>query len=124
MTHKEKFLIVILTIFTLGFCWLYWHCKNKKQQELKKGNVTKLDSRINIEELITLLGGKENITGIEPSLSKVKILFKNKANVNFEEIKNLKYVSGILISSNSTNIIVGEYAKKIAEVMKEELKSK
>ncbi|WP_338822286.1 PTS sugar transporter subunit IIA [Mycoplasmopsis felifaucium] len=115
MTKKDKFLIVILTIFTLGFCWLYWHIKNKKIKESKQGKIQKLESNMNVLELINLLGSKENIKEINSSVSSIKIEFLDKNKVNFEAIKQLKYVSGLMISTNKTTLIVGDYAKKLAQ---------
>ncbi|WP_027335089.1 PTS sugar transporter subunit IIA [Mycoplasmopsis felifaucium] len=115
MTKKDKFLIVILTIFTIGFCWIYWQNKNKKIKDAKKGNIQKLDTNMNVAELINLLGTKSNIKEVSASVSGVKIEFFDKNKVDFESIKKLKYVSGLMISTNKTTLIVGEYAKKLAQ---------
>ncbi|VEU75350.1 PTS system IIB component [Mycoplasmopsis maculosa] len=114
MTKKDKFIVFILTIVTFGFCWLYWKIQHKKRQNIINGNYKKLDSSIDIEELINLVGGKENILKAESTISRVKIFINDKKNVNIDKLNNLKYISGLMISTNSISINVGDYAKKIA----------
>ncbi|WP_029513222.1 PTS sugar transporter subunit IIA [Mycoplasmopsis primatum] len=124
MTKKDKFIIVLLTIITLGFCWLHWHIKNKKIQQIKKGEIKKLDPSIKIDELISLLGSSDNITAVESSISTLKCTVKNKDLINVEKIKSLKYVTGIMVSTSRISLVVGDYAKKINEIMNQEFMNK
>lgn len=121
MSKKDKFLIVLLTIVTLGFCWLYWHVQNKKEQKLKKGEINKLDSNIKLDELVELLGSKENINSVNATFSNLKVEFNDKKAVNVDELQKLKYVSGVMISSTKMTLVVGDYAKKIAEELNKKL---
>lgn len=107
MTKKDKFKIVILTIFTLGFCWLHWYRINKKHQNLVQG---KIDADINqreIDELIRFIGGLDNITDVSSSGSKLKIFFKNSQLIDSKSIIDNKLATGAFVSSDSITLIIG-----------------
>ncbi|QSF13753.1 PTS sugar transporter subunit IIA [Mycoplasma sp. Mirounga ES2805-ORL] len=124
MKKRDKFAIVMLTIFTLGFCWLHWKIqanKYKKLASIDKEDI-KLPSVIKIDNLISLLGNKDNIKGSRSTISNLIIEINNKDNVNVDEIKQLKYVSGVMISSQKITLIVGDYASKISNELIKKLK--
>ncbi|MBZ4195543.1 PTS transporter subunit EIIB [Mycoplasma tauri] len=122
MTKKDKFIIVILTIFTIGFCWLYWKLKAKKIQKNKRGEINKLDSSVDIEQLINFLGTRKNIISVDNSISSLKVKFKEKELINVEALKKLKYISGVMLSTNKISLIVGSYAKLISIKLNDFLK--
>ncbi|KUH47289.1 hypothetical protein [Mycoplasmopsis meleagridis] len=117
MNCKDKLLVSFLTIITFGLCWVYWKKKNQKQQNLYKGKI-ELDKKINLEELVLFLGKKDNITNIESSASKVTIFFQNKALIDINSIKKIKYITGMMINNNKITLIVGEYALSIANELR------
>ncbi|RMX35330.1 phosphotransferase system, EIIB family protein [Mycoplasmopsis fermentans MF-I2] len=122
MSKKDKFLVVLLTIVTLGFCWLYWHLKNKKEQKIKKEGVNiKLPSNIKVVELVDNLGGKENIEEVNASISNIKVLIKDKTLIKMDKLQDTKFITGIMISTNKISLVIGDYARKLALEMNEYL---
>ncbi|QBF34537.1 PTS sugar transporter subunit IIA [Mycoplasmopsis phocirhinis] len=115
MTKKDKFLVVILTIFTLGFCWLYWYLKNKKHQQILTGKQQITLSQNKVDELISLLGGKQNISDVSASGSRLFIVVDKKDLVKANQIMNNKLASGVFMSSNKITLIMGEYAQTYAQ---------
>ncbi|WP_029512585.1 hypothetical protein [Mycoplasmopsis iners] len=114
MKVKDKFLIGLITVCTLGFCWLYWKKQAKKQQAILQGDA-ELPNYVNLTELVAFLGGNDNITEISHTFSNVKISFLDRAKIDVEAIKNLKYVSGIMLNQQKITLIVGEIAKILAK---------
>ncbi|MGV2393206.1 UNVERIFIED_CONTAM: PTS transporter subunit EIIB [Campylobacter lari] len=84
----------------------------------KNGDIKKLDKSMKLDELILFLGGKENIKDVESSLSRIKIHFNDKGLIKIDELSNLKYISGVLISSTNISLNVGEYAQKLTDELK------
>ncbi|MCE6061604.1 PTS transporter subunit EIIB [Mycoplasmopsis agalactiae] len=121
MTTGDKWKIAMLTIFTLGFCWLYWRIKNNKVKKLKKGEINRLDSSMDTLELVNLLGGKNNIISASSTISRIKVFINDKTAVQKDKLEQLKYVSGLMISSNNISIVVGDYAKKLCEELNNEI---
>ncbi|UUD35683.1 PTS transporter subunit EIIB [Mycoplasmopsis caviae] len=122
MSKKDKFLVVLLTIVTFGFCWVYWRTRNRKELKLKReGTNIKLPSNIKIVELVDNLGGKENIEEVSASISNIKVLIKNKSLVKMEELQSTKFITGIMISTNKISLVVGDYARKLAIELNEYL---
>ncbi|BAW18061.1 hypothetical protein MBVG596_0157 [Mycoplasmopsis bovigenitalium] len=118
MTKKDKFKIVILTIFTLGFCWLHWYRINKKHQNLVQG---KIDADINqreIDELIRFIGGLDNINDVSSSGSKLKIFFKNSQLIDSKSIIDNKLATGVFVSSDSITLIVGVKSSAYVNALK------
>lgn len=114
MTFKDKLLLILLTIFTLGI-YLIVIYKNKSKpesSELSRSEKVTVD----IDKLKSLLG-EDNIVGSEFTHTKVKIFIKDKSKVNVNEIQNLKGISGVFASSKYITIIVGNQAKKIATLL-------
>lgn len=82
-------------------------------KKLKTSNKINFD----INDLISALGGLENIIDLEASLNSLKVAIKNKANVNQESIKKLG-AKGIMLSSNKVSIIFGDNSLAICEAIK------
>ncbi|MCS4537185.1 PTS sugar transporter subunit IIA [Mycoplasma sp. CSL7475-4] len=115
MTKKDKFIIVVLTIVTLGFCWLFWYLKNKKHQRILSGKQNISVSQNKINSLVDLLGGRENITSAKASGSRLFIVVDKKESVKASQIMNNKLATGVFMSSNKITLIMGEYAASYAE---------
>ena len=114
MTFKEKFLFVFLQIITFGLIWIYW---NKQKAKFSQENQLSVATKTNfdVEKLIELVGNKDNILEVTNTHTKVKIQFKDRYQVNQNEINNLKGVSGIFFNDQTITIIVGNEAKLIQE---------
>lgn len=113
MTLKDKIILVLLSIITLGIYPLIIF-KNKNK-EVKSELSTSNKISINIDKLKTLLGGKKNIAGAEYTHTKVKIFLKDTKLANINKIKELKGISGVFGTSKNITIIVGNQAKLLAE---------
>lgn len=114
MTTKEKALYWFLLIITLGLISIYWKTKrvSVKDELSKKEKIT-----INLNKLISLLGGKENIKSVESTNTKIKVNYINRDNIQIEDIKNINGVSGVFATSSYVQIIVGKEAQAIERKM-------
>lgn len=120
MTFKEKFLFVFLQIITFGLIWIYW---NKQKAKFSQENQLSVATKTNfdVEKLIELVGNKDNILEVTNTHTKVKIQFKDRHQVNQNEINNLKGVSGIFFNDQTITIIVGNEAKLIQELINQNI---
>ncbi|MBZ4203958.1 PTS transporter subunit EIIB, partial [Mycoplasma tauri] len=80
------------------------------------------DSSVDIEQLINFLGTRKNIISVDNSISSLKVKFKEKELINVEALKKLKYISGVMLSTNKISLIVGSYAKLISIKLNDFLK--
>ncbi|MGL5590701.1 MAG: PTS glucose transporter subunit IIB [Metamycoplasmataceae bacterium] len=112
MTGKEKFIYWFLTIITLGLIHLHWRTKKVevKDELSRKNKIT-----INMKKLIAFLGGTENISSVESTHTKVKIFFKDREMVEIENIRLINGISGVFVTSNYLQIIVGNEALLIEQ---------
>ncbi|MBU4689731.1 PTS sugar transporter subunit IIA [Mycoplasma zalophidermidis] len=117
MTKKDKFIITMLTIFTLGFCWLYWSQKNKKQALVLQGKENVKISFNQSNELVNLLGGDGNILNLEAKGSKLIIEVLNKENVMLAKILEKNIATGAFVNTNKVTLIMGEHATAYAKSM-------
>ncbi|AIA29444.1 PTS sugar transporter subunit [Mycoplasmopsis californica] len=115
MTKKDKFNLVLLTIFTLGFCWLHWYLRNKKRKNIILGKKDLNISDAKSDELISLLGGVDNIISLSAKGSKLIVEVSDKNIVNVNQIKSKKIASGIMISTSKITLIMGEQAHSYAQ---------
>ena len=90
MTTLDKIKITLLTIFTLGFIWIWINKKPVAKNELTVEKKVK----VNIETIIKSIGAK-NIVEITNTQQRVKIIFKDKKKVDKESLKNLKGISEV-----------------------------
>ncbi|MGL5205783.1 MAG: PTS glucose transporter subunit IIB [Metamycoplasmataceae bacterium] len=112
MTGKEKFIYWFLTIITFGLIHLHWKTKKVavKDELSRKDRIT-----INMNKLINFLGGPENISSVESTHTKVKIFLKNREIVEIENIRSINGISGVFVTSNYLQIIVGNEALLIEQ---------
>lgn len=115
MTFKDKLILIILSIITLGIYPLIIF--NKKNDEIKNELSVEKKVTVNVHALLENLGGADNITGTEYSHTKVKIFIKDKSIVKVEEIQNIKNITGVFATSKHITIIVGKQAKKLAAML-------
>lgn len=59
------------------------------------------------KKLLAALGGKENIDHITYCATRLRILYKNKNLVDFDEIKKLPDISGSITKADSVQVIIG-----------------
>ncbi len=89
---------------------------------LKKKTPKKISkSTVDIEKLISFLGGKDNIISSSHSPSKLTVLLKDNSKTNIDGIKELG-ASGIVEGKDSTSIIFGKISEVIDSDLKEYLK--
>ncbi|AJR12360.1 PTS glucose transporter subunit IIB [Mesomycoplasma dispar] len=110
----SKIIYFLLQIFSFGF---FAKHINKKHNKTKSDLTFEKKFDFKIEELINLLGGKKNIKSSDFSISRLKIQLKSTENLDFEKIKKLKGVSGIVVNSETISLIVGNKSKAISEAI-------
>nr|WP_318027034.1 hypothetical protein [Mycoplasmopsis bovis] len=58
---------------------------------------------------------------VSNTISRIKVIINDKSIVQKDKLEQLKYVSGIMISSNNVSLVVGDYAKKLSEELNNEI---
>ena len=103
------FIGVILSLLLLyfGFTRLI------KNKELNN----KVMSTIDINALLTALGGRDNLTDVKSSPSKLTVALKNHDLVKVEDIQKLG-ASGIVEGKENLSMIFGKQSSLIAEDLK------
>ncbi|MGY6171919.1 hypothetical protein ACW95P_01070 [Candidatus Mycoplasma pogonae] len=118
MTKKEKFLHTLLIIVTFGLIKLYW----KRYRTEKKDYLSYSDNvPFNLQDLYQEIGGISNIQNCSFTYNKVRIDLNDTSTINNENILKLKGISGVVVSSKSVNLIVGNTSKAIAKAINETL---
>lgn len=111
MTFKDKLILTLLSIITIGiYPLVIFNKKSGTKNELAIETKVSVD----VTKLISLLGGKENISGAEYTHTKVKIFIGDRANVNIDGLTKLKGISGVYATSKFVTVIVGSSAKVVA----------
>ena len=78
--------------------------------------MTKKDFAMEINKLITYLGGKDNIIDAQINLSRLKVTLKDMSLVNKEGIQKLG-AKGIVEIDNQLKIILGPNSKQLKKYM-------
>ena len=113
MTNKNILILILLTVVTLGLFWVFHFIKLKKTKKVNSN--LSFSSRIpfSIKKLVGALT-LENIIKSEYTQMKVKIFVKSTKEINVEDLKKIKSISGSFMTSDSITIIVGNSAKTIS----------
>lgn len=74
--------------------------------------LNKKDVRIEMNKLVTYLGGKDNIINVEVNKSRCKVTLKDVSKVNKESIQKLG-ARGIVEIDNQLKIILGSEARSL-----------
>lgn len=74
-----------------------------------------------IQELITLLGSKNNINKVSHCLTRLRIEPINWEIIQEDKIKNLKFVKGVIKNSSEFQIIIGADVEKFFEIFSKTL---
>lgn len=103
---SDKILIIVLTIITLGLIWIKW----KKDIKHTKNTIYQVNKiPFDIAKLKKYLG-ENNIIEVKNTATRIIISFSNIELIKVEEIKKLRGVSGVFLSSKNISLILGEYA--------------
>lgn len=121
MKFKDKLLFTIFTIFTLGIYPIVIF--NKKPQKQNNELSRKDNDVINPAELLSLVGGKDNINGIEYTQTKIKIMIEDKDLVRVDELQKMKGVSGVFATSSTISLMVGNIAKSLSIQMMKKMEN-
>lgn len=113
MTFKDKLILILLSIITLGIYPLVIFKRTPLEVKTELSADDKLS--VNIDKLRENLGTEENIVGVEFTHTKVKIYVKEKSKVSMDALSKQKGISGVFATSKSITIIVGNSAKTISE---------
>ncbi|VEU59102.1 PTS glucose transporter subunit IIB [Mesomycoplasma neurolyticum] len=119
MTISDKLKIIFLSIVTFGTIWIYWSKLKNKNTNTELSLTNKLT--VNLDELIEYLGGTKNIVSLENTHKKIRIFLKDTSIETIKKISELKGVSGVVLSSDSVNLIVGNSAQFIKEKLEKML---
>ncbi|WP_041138998.1 hypothetical protein [Beduini massiliensis] len=111
---NELYLYIALGVIAAALLLLgiRFYLKNKKP---KQKAIAK--SGVNIDELLSALGGNGNIQAISSSMSKVTVELKDSKVIEAEKIKALG-ASGIVQNENKVSMIFGKTSQAIENEMK------
>ena len=115
MNKKQKFLYVLISIITIGIYPIVVHKRTTTKTNLRLSEAKKIS--VNIPELIKNLGGKDNVVAVEYTHTKLKIFISDKTKVIVESINSQKGITGVVASTKSITIIVGNQAKQISKLI-------
>lgn len=82
--------------------------------------VRKPKARVNNDEWLIALGGKENIKEVNATGSRLALTLNDKDNIDREKLKTLG-VSSVLVMSNKVTLVIEGKAEQIAESLKQSL---
>lgn len=85
-----------------------------------RNKVSKPKAKINNDEWILALGGKDNIKEVTAIGSRLSLTLQDKENIDREKLKTLG-VSSVLVMSNKVTLVIEDKAEKIAESLKQSL---
>lgn len=71
------------------------------------------DNRQLAEEIISLIGGKENVNFVTHCMTRLRFILKDFSLADIEKIKNLKGVAGCLESGGQLQVIIGTTVDKV-----------
>ncbi|MDD1379056.1 PTS glucose transporter subunit IIB [Metamycoplasma hyosynoviae] len=119
MTKKQRFLYIFLIIITFGFILIHWKKYRQREEKQSLSISTKLNFKY--EDLISALGGIQNITSVNSTQKVLKISYKNKQEINFDKLKVIKDISGISLTQNTISIIIGNAAIYLKDKIQKDL---
>lgn len=85
-----------------------------------RNKVSKPKAKIDNDEWIIALGGKENVKEVTAVGSRLSLTLQDKENIDREKLKTLG-VSSVLVMSNKVTLVIEGKAEKIAESLKQSL---
>lgn len=119
MGQKNK--LMLFYIFTFGIGYLIAKQKVKKIKNIENNLPTQSTlSNSDVDKLINLIGGINNIVAIESTLNNIKVTLKNIKYVDQNEIKKLG-ATGSFINSNKVTILFGDKSISICKKIQEQI---
>ena len=113
MIFKDKLKLIFLSIITLG---IYPAIVFRKKETAVASTLSESSNlKLDLNKLISNLGGKDNIKETTSTHTKVNIKISSRENVDIDSLQKMKGISGVFATSTSVTIIVGNTAKKIAQ---------
>ncbi|MDE5553483.1 MAG: PTS transporter subunit EIIB [Malacoplasma sp.] len=120
---KDKTKIRLYYIFTFGIGYLIAKKKAKQIANQVNSELTVSEKiPFDLDKLISLLGGKENITSVDATINSLKVSVKDIEKINQKEIKTLG-AKGTILSEDSVTCLFGDYSKKLSEILNENIKN-
>ncbi|MDR1850762.1 MAG: hypothetical protein LBQ45_01390 [Mycoplasmataceae bacterium] len=115
---KAKTKLILLSIIT--FSIYYWVVKAKAKKHLAYNNSITTSKLVDfdINDLINLLGGQENITSVSNTISSVSVVLKKQVEIPKNEYEKFS-IHGISKSYNKYTIIFGDHANDIKNRIEE-----
>ena len=110
--NKNNIIYILLCIITLGIYPAI--ILNNKNSSIPNKLSDDVKVTVNVKALLSSLGNKENISGVEYTHTKIKIFIKDKTKMSINKINEIKNISGIVTGSNYITILVGKQAKKLS----------
>ncbi len=110
----NKFKYFLLCIITFGIVHLI--VKNKSKKQIINNKLTlNQKHNFNIAELISKVGGKQNILFISNTMSNVIFTLKNNYSIDDIELSSIKGIKVIMHNANGIILVVGSCAKKLTD---------
>lgn len=107
MTQQQIIIIVLVVIACLIGVWFYLrHAKTKPSKVLKSG--------LDLDRILTDLGGKENIHSVSANGSKVSFIVSDTRSIKQEDLKTLG-ASGVVVSKDKVTVIFGKSSEALAQ---------
>lgn len=106
---------------TLGIGYLIAKNKAKKLSTTTNDKLTISDNiPFEVMNLIEAIGGKNNFIECNSTINSLKIVLRDVSKVNKEKIKSIG-AKGIMVSENYITCIFGDYSKKLASLLQENI---
>ncbi len=103
--------IVLAGVFVVCFiALLIMYIFNKKRKSKKNANESIVSSSVLVEEIVSALGGKENISSVEHKMTRLTIEFKEEGKLDLSSLR-FKY----MLNANKLTLLVGSDASSLAE---------
>lgn len=107
--NKTNFKTKILNFITFGYI-------TRKAKQIVETNNEKIETStdigIDIDKLISYLGGLKNIVDVSATITTLKVKFLNRNLIDNDMIKNLG-AKGIIIGESTATIVFGNWAKEL-----------
>ncbi len=119
----KKWQLWVFYICTFGIGYFYIKNKAKKVAEEQKEEIeVAKEVPFEIQNLLDLLGGLDNVKKTDSTISTFKVELKEVNLVKIDEIKKLGNAKGVMKSGNKVSIVFGDYSKTLDSFIKDLLK--
>ncbi len=116
----KKWQLILFYIFTFGIGYFYIKSKAKKVAEEQKEEIeVATEIPFEVQNLLNLLGGLENVVKTDSTISSFKVELKDANLADIDSIKKLDNTKGVMKSGNKLNIVFGDYSKTLDSFIKD-----